>query len=211
MMLKKILTCFLIGIFLFSGCYSPAKEYRRSPAPPKKRKPPELYDKFGFPVGGIYPLVDKNGFVVKGFKPNLVALTGFNCASRKSKRITYYMNREALIYFEKMQAAARKKGIYLSICSAYRDYNYQKKLKRQLPTKAIHAGYSEHHLGTTVDLVNVNWHDRRFKWLKKNAHLYGFILTYYRRPALGVGEANHWRYVGKEAAQAFYNRYGKKY
>jgi LAS superfamily LD-carboxypeptidase LdcB len=101
--------------------------------------------------------------------------------------------------------------VYLSICSAYRDYDYQKRIKRRYPNKAIDPGYSEHHLGTTVDLLNVTWNNRNFRWLARNAHRYGYILTYYRRPELEVGEANHWRYVGGETAEAFYRSFGHLY
>jgi hypothetical protein len=173
---------------------------------------PILYDKFGFPVGGIYRLVTENGFVVEGFQPKLTPMTGFSsCSSRNSRRVTLYLHREALNYFEMMQNDAREDGVYLSICSAYRDYHYQKQIKRSLPGKAIDPGYSEHHLGTTVDLVNITWKNRNYRWLVRNAHRYGYILTYYRRPELGVGEANHWRYVGREIAEIFYDYFGHKY
>jgi LAS superfamily LD-carboxypeptidase LdcB len=175
-------------------------------------KQPILYDKFGFPVGGIFPLVTEDGFVVKGFEPDLAPLVGFSsCSSRNSRRITLYLNREALTYFEMMQSDAQAEGVYLSICSAYRDYQYQKQIKRQYPNKAIEPGYSEHHLGTTVDLVSVSWNNRNFYWLTRNAHHYGYILTYYRRPELGVGEPNHWRYVGRETAEAYFDLFGHLY
>ncbi len=207
-MVRKF-TIFLLLIFLW-GCSTTAPVQQR---PAKKPAPriPALYDKYGFPVGGIYPLIDDKGFIVETFRLNLKRLTGFGCASRKTPQVNYYMHAEALEYFERMQAAARKSGVQLSICSAYRDYAHQKQLKRQLPGKAIHPGYSEHHLGTTVDLVGVTWRSQRFRWLSRNAHRFGFILTYYRRPELGVGEANHWRFVGVETAETFYRLYGKRY
>ncbi|MCK6621632.1 MAG: M15 family metallopeptidase [Calditrichaceae bacterium] len=176
------------------------------------RDAPLLYDKFGFPVGGIYPLVTESGFVVEGFDPDLAPLVGFSsCSNRNAGRVTLYLHREALQYFELMQKEARKAGAQISICSAYRDYHDQKRIKRRYPGKAIDPGYSEHHLGTTVDLVNVHWNNREYRWLTGNAHRFGYILTYYRRPELGVGEPNHWRYVGREAAQTFYNLFGREY
>jgi len=207
-MTKRIGILIAILLLFCNGC----DPYTRGGGRTTSGKQPIFYDKFGFPVGGIYALVTDNGYVVSGFDPDLTAIVGFSsCSNRNSQRVTMYLNREALTYFEMMQNDARQEGIYLSICSAYRDYHYQKQIKRQYPGKAIDPGYSEHHLGTTVDLVNVNWRNGNFRWLARNAHRYGYILTYYRRPELGVGEANHWRYVGRETAQAFYSMFGDRY
>lgn len=212
-MIRKIVLLLAILVFFCGGCASSSyTSASRDGSGGRERDQPPLYDKFGFPIGGIYPLVTDNGFVVSGFDPQLTPLVGFSsCSNRNSQRVTLYLHREALRYFDMMQAEAREAGIHLSVCSAHRDYHYQKKIKRQYPNKAIDPGYSEHHLGTTVDLVNVSWNSKSFRWLAGNAHRYGYILTYYRRPELGVGEANHWRYVGRESAQTFYNLFGHKY
>jgi LAS superfamily LD-carboxypeptidase LdcB len=173
---------------------------------------PLLYDTFGFPVGGIYPLATESGFVVEDFQPDLAPLAGFSsCSNRRAGQATMYLHREALAHFEMMQNDARDAGVQLSICSAYRNFHDQKRIKRRYPAKAIDPGYSEHHLGTTVDLVNVHWNGREYRWLAGNAHRYGFILTYYRRPGLGVGEPNHWRYVGRETARVYYEMFGQEY
>lgn len=191
----------LLFIFL-TGCFQTYNGYRGGP--------PKIYDKYGFPIGGKNQFLTNDGFVVRDFQLDLEAMTGVGCSgSAAQEYVRMYMHQEALSQFEVMQSAARKDGVRLSICSAYRDYEHQKQVKRQLPGKAIDAGYSEHHLGTAVDLANVWWSSSSFRWLKANAHQYGFILSYYRTST--SGEANHWRYVGQGAAQQYHDWFGDQY
>ncbi len=191
------------ALFILSGCL---KNYYSG----YRGNPPKLNDKFGFPIGGKNQFLTSDGFVVRNFRLDLESMTGVGCTANASQQYTtMYLHREALSQFEAMQAAARQDHIKLSICSAYRDYDHQKQVKRQFPGKAISPGYSEHHLGTAVDLADVWWGNSNFRWLKKNAHRYGFILSYYRTPT--SGEANHWRYVGVAAAKAYYDWFGELY
>jgi zinc D-Ala-D-Ala carboxypeptidase len=89
------------------------------------------------------------------------------------------------------------------------------------------AGYSEHHLGTTVDIrtsvETEEWDIARngfdqgvYGWMRGNAHHYGFILSYptgnesndYAKPGSGYKSAEPWhlRFVGKNIAQYLYEQ-----
>lgn len=68
-------------------------------------------------------------------------------------------------------------------------------------------GYSEHQTGLAVDInadgVNSTG-DQVYKWLKKNAWQYGFILRYPSDKEDLTGTAYepwHYRYVGRNAAE----------
>ena len=196
-------TVMFCALVMFSGCFQNYYSGYRG-------GPPKFYDKYGFPIGGKNRLLTSDGFVVRDFQLDLESMIGVSCNAGNSQQYTnMYMHREALAQFEAMQAAARRDNIKLSICSAYRDYDYQKRVQRQYPGKAISPGYSEHHLGTAVDMADVWWGSNSYRWLKGNAHRFGFILSYYRTQT--SGEANHWRYVGVDAARAYYDWFGEMY
>jgi D-alanyl-D-alanine carboxypeptidase len=75
-------------------------------------------------------------------------------------------------------------------------------------------GYSEHQLGTTVDLttegvkipLTTNFEDTpSYKWLSENAYRYGFTLSYPKNNLYYEYEPWHWRFVGVELATKLYN------
>lgn len=74
-------------------------------------------------------------------------------------------------------------------------------------------GYSEHQLGTTVDLTtkalngSLNGFDKtpEYKWLLENAHKYGFILSYPSGNSYYKFEPWHWRFVGIDLATKLHN------
>lgn len=122
----------------------------------------------------------------------------------------------------------------LIVTSAYRSYEYQEKLyekyvaeymssgmsredaQAEVSKTSARPGESEHQSGLCVDFIiegerslDISF-DRTsaFKWLSKNAHLFGFILRYPK------GKENitkyeyepwHYRFVGRDAATAIYN------
>lgn len=124
---------------------------------------------------------------------------------------------ETLEALKTMLAAAEKEGHKLRVFSGFRDFDYQKKL--YLEAIARHGpkqngtaapGYSEHQLGTTVDISNT---DRKYilssrfgstpegKWLKTNLERFGFRHSYTQENMEEVGykpEPWHIRYVGKQ-------------
>lgn len=128
-----------------------------------------------------------------------------------------------------MLEAAEKDGVNLTICSPYRDQEYQqmlfnRKIKRymnrgmsymeayQLSSQAVTVpGASEHQIGLALDIVCDDYMslDEGFgdtkagKWLAANSCRFGFILRYPEGKENITGieyEPWHFRYVGKAAA-----------
>ncbi len=127
-----------------------------------------------------------------------------------------------------MLAAAKEDGHHIKVRSAYRSYRTQRRVfhskERKYGSRHAHrvsaeAGHSQHQLGTTVDLAasRFRWKlTQRFagapegRWLAKNAHKYGFALSYARGKERLTGyihEPWHYRYLGREAASEM-NRIG---
>lgn len=102
--------------------------------------------------------------------------------------------------------------VNLVVHSGYRSFAEQKGLKSAYTKTygisksnqfSADQGYSEHQLGTTVDITDgksglVTSFDKSstFKWLQDNAHKYGFILSYNKNNTYYQYEPWHWRYVG---------------
>lgn len=131
------------------------------------------------------------------------------------------LRKEPAEHLALMLAEAKNKGITTFISSGYRSLNdqvnameYWVNLAGQATaTKyAAKPGHSEHHLGTTVDILTYeNWqkllpsykNTKLFKWLVSNAHRYGFVESYPEHATKVTGysyEPWHYRYVGVELA-----------
>jgi LAS superfamily LD-carboxypeptidase LdcB len=121
-------------------------------------------------------------------------------------------------YLEKMFAAALDDGIELKVISAYRSFGEQAVLKSNYAviygagtsnSFSADQGYSEHQLGTTIDITtpelkeNYDTFDTTtaYKWLKSNAHKYGFIISYPKSNGYYIYEPWHWRFVGVDLAE----------
>ena len=120
-------------------------------------------------------------------------------------------------------AAAQKAKIDLRVASAYRSFGEQSSLKSSYSvtygtgganTFSADQGYSEHQLGTTVDFTTVATNGAldgfngtpAYTWLLANAYKYGFVLSYPEGNAYYVFEPWHWRFVGKDLAEALRKR-----
>jgi zinc D-Ala-D-Ala carboxypeptidase len=142
------------------------------------------------------------------------------------KTKTLQFHNMALTFLNRMLDQAISWNIQLRIVSAYRSFGEQSSLKNDyLVTYGSGAnqfsadqGYSEHQLGTTVDLttdgvkipLTTNFEDTQsYKWLTENAYRYGFILSYPKNNSYYEYEPWHWRFVGVELATKLYNE--KKY
>ena len=106
---------------------------------------------------------------------------------------------------------ARKAGAELSVDSAYRSYDDQRRTFDSLVaaygrefalTSAGRPGHSEHQLGTTVDFGGDH------EWLAQNAWRFGFVLSYPadRSPRWTCykPESWHYRYFGRDRAEAIH-------
>ena len=117
--------------------------------------------------------------------------------------------------WRRLSTTARADGITLLPVSAFRSAAYQHRLiarKRargqsweQILAVSALPGYSEHHLGTTLDLHAGDGpaleecfeHTQAFAWLQAHAGRHGFRLSYPRDNAHGITyEPWHWRFHG---------------
>lgn len=127
-----------------------------------------------------------------------------------------YFHAEAIRWLERMIRDAERDNITLRILSAYRSFDEQNELKGQFTRQygsganafSADQGYSEHQLGTAVDIVDPGTgatnqsfaNTKAYKWLLDNAHRYGFILSYPEGNQFYIFEPWHWRFVGRELA-----------
>ncbi len=127
----------------------------------------------------------------------------------------------ALPFLERMLSRAKRDNINLKIISAYRSFGTQATLKSgYLITYgsgsnqfSADQGYSEHQLGTAVDITEEDSSatltlafekTSAFDWLTKNAYKYGFVLSYPKGNAYYQYEPWHWRFVGVKLATKLY-------
>lgn len=120
-------------------------------------------------------------------------------------------------HLEEMFEDAADDGIHLKIVSAYRSFDHQTELKGQYMqvygsganTFSADQGYSEHQLGTTVDITTPDVGGTygsfaatpAYQWLLDNGYKYGFILSYPENNSFYMFEPWHWRYVGVDLAR----------
>lgn len=123
----------------------------------------------------------------------------------------FILDKQASVAWLNMCVAAKADGVILRPYSGFRSYLYQKQLiKRKLEkgkpleiilTETAVPGFSEHHSGRAVDICADGVFDlsenfeltNAFVWLKKNALMFGFHLSYPRHNTKGiVYEPWHW-------------------
>ena len=135
---------------------------------------------------------------------------------------------EVWSFLEELLEDAESDGEELFVFSAYRSYDKQSTIKGQYTTLygeganrfSADQGYSEHQLGTTVDLITTGINGTldgfettsAYAWLVDNAHKYGFTLSYPKGNTFYIFEPWHWRFVGvalatelKESDRNFYD------
>jgi D-alanyl-D-alanine carboxypeptidase len=128
-----------------------------------------------------------------------------------------------LPYLNRMLNAAEDDGVTIQVASAYRSFGTQAALKYTYLVSygtgankfSSDQGFSEHQLGTTVDLSAPNTSTLlstsfestdAFKWLNENAYKYGFILSYPKNNAYYQYEPWHWRFVGVNLAKYLHSK-----
>ena len=166
-------------------------------------------------------LVNKTNMLSKFYIPN-------NLVDSLSKyKDNIIIEEKTLNAFRNMQKDAKEYGYNIDIMSGYRTYDYQKKLYNNLIKKkgfnyALRSiakpGCSEHQTGLAIDYC-IYQNDLCFiehelenmpetKWIKDNAHKYGFILRYPKGKEEITGynyEPWHLRYVGDLAIYLYNN------
>ncbi len=140
-----------------------------------------------------------------------------------SERETKYFHTGALPYLTQMIDDALTQDEVLYVRSAYRSFNEQDNLKNGYTvvygedtanTFSADQGYSEHQLGTAVDLIttglggilSINFETTgEYVWLQDNAYKYGFVLSYPENNEYYAYEPWHWRFVGTELAKKLHD------
>lgn len=212
-------TLFCIVSWKVENCGASTPEPVRSvPVKQSQEKVKKSYDSWNL------LLVNNKNSIPNNFKVNLTQLSN---GQQVDERI-----------YEDLQAMmddARSAGLQPSICSAYRNKDFQTKLYNREIQDYINKGYSkkdavkeasswvavpgssEHETGLALDIVSANYmildeHQEETpeqKWLMENSYKYGFILRYPSDKSEITGiqyEPWHYRYVGKEAAKEIKER-----
>ncbi len=135
-----------------------------------------------------------------------------------SKVRSEQIHAEVWPHLEDMFEAAEEDGVPLLVVSSYRSFDTQAALKNQYTVTygagtanqfSADQGYSEHQLGTTLDLTTPKLatgytafeNTPAYSWLQENAYKYGFILSYPKDNQYYVFEPWHWRFVGEDLAE----------
>lgn len=165
----------------------------------------------------IMVLVNKTYQLQKDYVPNDLETISLSFAHENKM-----LKKEAKEAFENLSKDASILGYKIVATSAYRDYDYQKKLFEEYSKEKgeIYAlecsakpGHSEHQTGLALDVAGSNddyddfENSIEFPWMKENAHKYGFILRYPKGKEKITGfkyEPWHYRYVGIEVAKIIY-------
>lgn len=123
-------------------------------------------------------------------------------------------------HLQAMIDESKKEDLTILVASSYRSYGTQEILKTNYKITygttsanrfSADQGYSEHQLGTTVDLTKTGTlgasfdQTNEYKWLQNNAHKYGFVLSYPKGNKYYIYEPWHWRYVGVKLATMLYD------
>jgi zinc D-Ala-D-Ala carboxypeptidase len=173
----------------------------------------------------VMALVNKEFYLPEDYAPGDLVRPNVTFSFGEVEIEKSLMRKEAAEALEKMFTAAAKNGIELYAISGYRSYKRQQSLfeaevNRVGKEKAVQAvaipGASEHQSGLAMDISsksNKFYLNEAFanttegKWLKDNAHRFGFILRY---PKEKIDITNymyepwHYRYVGVKAATIMY-------
>jgi len=130
---------------------------------------------------------------------------------------------EARPFLVSMLDAAKSAGTEIYVKSAFRSFSTQQTLKSAYTVVygagtansfSADQGYSEHQLGTTVDLITTGLggqlegfdNTSAYMWLLNNAYRFGFVLSYPKDNSYYVFEPWHWRFVGVGLATDLHNR-----
>jgi D-alanyl-D-alanine carboxypeptidase len=154
--------------------------------------------------------------------PDLVRIASFGIRARdNSMQLRKIIIQDLKALFD----AAEKDGHKLMVFSAYRSYQTQERVYNYWVTTlgqeeadrcSARPGYSEHQLGTTIDVTALDVKGDVFEefgsseaghWMAKNAYKFGFVMSYPEGSELITGykhEPWHFRYVGRRVAKIIF-------
>ena len=172
-----------------------------------------------------YLIANKTYALTKKFTPTNAYSNNFS----DDKACSTCIDKTAYKAWNEMKADAAAVGYNMWIQSGFRSYGlqewlYNKYVNRDGKTAAdkysARPGHSEHQTGLAFDIcvkdstgnypcISSKFNDTApAKWLSDNAYRYGYILRYPQDKSNETGymyESWHFRYVGKELAEALYN------
>ena len=167
---------------------------------------------------GMYTLVNKYNHLSSDYVPSDLVQVDRRFTHNNTKVVSIANDN-----FVKLAEAGEEAGVHFLATTCYRDYNFQSILYnnyvkndgvKNADTYSARPGSSEHQLGYSLDLTNTSYVDfdnfvytEEYKWLKDNAHKYGFILRYPEGKEYITGyifEPWHIRYVGEDIATYIY-------
>jgi D-alanyl-D-alanine carboxypeptidase len=154
-------------------------------------------------------------FLNENYTPSKLSEIAEKYRSPADKKMQFH--RDAMPFLREMLDDAADDGVDIKVASAYRSFDEQQSLKGRYTVSygtaansfSADQGYSEHQLGTAVDLTSpaiggaldgFNGTDA-FEWMQKYAYKYGFILSYPAGNAYYMYEPWHWRFVGEDLAR----------
>ncbi|PLS17065.1 peptidase M15 [Bacillus sp. M6-12] len=175
----------------------------------------------------IMALVNKEFTLPEGYIPEDLVRPSIPFSFDSQQEEKALMRKEAADALEELFLEAGQAGIEIFAVSGYRSYERQNSVFRaeiekkgqEMAVEAVATpGQSEHQTGLAMDISsqsNKLQLTQEFemttegKWLKENAHKYGFILRYPKGKESITGykfEPWHFRYVGIESAGVIYER-----
>lgn len=174
-------------------------------------------------------LVNKEHLLSSDYVPENLVITDNNennFHDYKDPNFKPMISADILPYFEAMQKAAEALGLRkIIVDSGYRPYEYQQVIfDKSVAEKGLEEtlrlvslpGSSEHQTGLAIDIAymdngvyieKTSDEDPEIKWLKENAHKFGFILRYPegKEDVTNIQyERWHYRFVGVEMATILY-------
>ena len=175
----------------------------------------EILDKLSKTDAELLQKYSRTYFLNENFVP--LKLTKIKDKYVMEGKDSQYFHGDAIDFLEDMLDAAKRAGHDIKVISAYRSFDEQVAVKGQYTqiygsgANAFSAdqGYSEHQLGTTLDIVDVDTristtdfaNTEAYEWLLKNAYRYGFVLSYPEGNDFYIFEPWHWRFVGEDLAR----------
>ena len=162
-----------------------------------------------FDPSSLTVCVNRKSTLSSDYKPTDLVLPDVR-AVNSSNRL--YMRKEAASALEELFKAAEDENYYLYAVSGYRSYSYQKSIYNPYSGYSAPAGASEHQLGLAMDITLAKYNGtlsvdfgntKEGKWVKENAHKYGFIIRYLQGNNY---EPWHLRYLGVDLATELYEK-----
>lgn len=153
----------------------------------------------------------KTYFLNENYSPDRLMQLDTSYKSSPQKEI--WLQSDMWPFLKRMVDDAKAQGIDIAVLSAYRSFDTQSQLKTTYKVTygagtanqfSADQGYSEHQLGTAIDLTTMKIGDAlpafenatTYTWLTLNAYKYGFILSYPKNNEYYEFEPWHWRFVG---------------